>query len=124
MALVVDDDAANRDILGRLLERSGWLYDLADNGQAAVDACARTHYDLILLDLFMPGMDGVTCASRIRGLYERADKAPEGSPYTPRIVAVTGSEGPGAEARSLFDAELPKPYSMDELKAILDSCPS
>ena len=56
--LVVDDDVANRDVLGRRLERSGHAVVTADNGRQALDRLGETPVDLVLLDLMMPEMNG------------------------------------------------------------------
>ena len=57
-ALVVDDDAAAREMAGRALERAGWRVRQAESGRAALDALATDPPSLILLDLMMPEMDG------------------------------------------------------------------
>jgi signal transduction histidine kinase/CheY-like chemotaxis protein len=65
-ALVVEDDAAMRDILCRVLEREGWRVDEAASGRAAL-ACIRARVpDLVLLDLMMPEMDGVDFLASFR----------------------------------------------------------
>ena len=65
-ALVVEDDAAMRDILCRVLEREGWRVDEAASGRAAL-ACTRARVpDLVLLDLMMPDMDGVDFLASFR----------------------------------------------------------
>jgi len=57
--LVVDDDADNRDLLSRRLEREGWATRQAGSGEGALDAVRAGGVDLVLLDLFMPGMGGM-----------------------------------------------------------------
>ncbi len=56
--LVVDDDADNRDILARRLEREGFSAACVSSGAAALDRLGREPFDLVLLDIIMPGMDG------------------------------------------------------------------
>jgi PAS domain S-box-containing protein len=64
--LVVDDNAINRDLLTRLLERQGFqVWPVAD-GEAALSQVARQKFDLILLDLMMPGMDGMQVLQTLR----------------------------------------------------------
>ena len=64
--LVVDDNPGNRDLLERLLNRQGLRVQTAMDGEAALEAIARRRFDLILLDLMMPGMDGITALDRIK----------------------------------------------------------
>jgi CheY-like chemotaxis protein/anti-sigma regulatory factor (Ser/Thr protein kinase) len=65
-ALVVDDEAANRDMLRRALEKEGWQVSDAGNGREALERVADSHPSLILLDLMMPVMDGFEFVMEIR----------------------------------------------------------
>ena len=56
--LVADDDPLNRDLLARRLSRQGYQVTLANNGQQALQLIHQHSYDLILLDMIMPGLDG------------------------------------------------------------------
>lgn len=58
--LVVDDDRLMTRTLGEILELHQWAVDVAHDGRAAVDMSGRTQYDVVLMDLKMPGMDGVS----------------------------------------------------------------
>ncbi len=64
--LVVDDTEANRDLLSRRLGRSGHFVDTVENGNLALQAAATSAYDLILLDLMMPGMSGLEVLVRLK----------------------------------------------------------
>src|SRR5687767_9719671 len=64
--LVVDDNELNRDMLSRRLRRHGYEADVAVDGQAALDSIARRRYDLVLLDIEMPGMTGLEVLERLR----------------------------------------------------------
>lgn len=78
--LAVEDNPANILILTKFLDKWGMTYDIADNGQIAVERAFLNNYDLILMDLQMPVMDGYQAAMEIR----KKDK------YTP-IIALTAS---------------------------------
>lgn len=67
--LVVDDEPINREITGELLHDLGLKVALAENGKEAVDKTLSTHYDLILMDMQMPVMDGVMATQAIRKKY-------------------------------------------------------
>jgi two-component system, NtrC family, sensor kinase len=64
--LVVDDNAANRNVLCRRLERQGYAVEQAANGEIALDRIATEAFDLVLLDILMPLMDGFEVLSRMR----------------------------------------------------------
>jgi CheY-like chemotaxis protein len=64
--LVVDDLPANRDLMGRRLERSGFRVLMAASGQEALDLVRRTAVDLVLLDIMMPGMTGLDVLRALR----------------------------------------------------------
>ena len=64
--LVVDDNTSNRDVLARRLTREGHNVVTAANGTAALDLVARQDFDIILLDLMMPGMSGFEALRRLK----------------------------------------------------------
>jgi DNA-binding response OmpR family regulator len=65
--LVVDDNHVNRDLLRIRLEREDYLVEEAGNGELALLALRREHYDLVLLDVMMPVMDGLETLRAIKG---------------------------------------------------------
>jgi len=66
--LVVDDDAASRDIAARLLEREGYTVRQAESGLACIELVQHERVDLVLLDVMMPGMDGFDVCTALRAL--------------------------------------------------------
>ncbi len=80
--LLVEDNDVNQLVAAELLESNGFLVDIADNGQVALDKVAATKYDLILMDMQMPVMDGVTATRAIRNTW---------SPDLLPIVAMTAN---------------------------------
>ena len=70
--LIVDDHDANLKVLSVILKKSflGLLVDCAENGRQAVDLALETKYDLILMDINMPVMDGCEATRKIREAYD------------------------------------------------------
>jgi CheY-like chemotaxis protein len=71
--LVVDDEEMNRDMLSRRLERFGFHVHMADSGTAALEMIQKQKYDAVLLDVMMPGMDGLEVLTTIRESYSIVD---------------------------------------------------
>lgn len=116
--LLVGDHVINQRVTLRMLRRLGVEADLAENGQEAVDFIARQDYDLVLMDVMMPVMDGIEATRVVRR---------QGGPQ-PRIVAVTANVMPGDRERCLaagMDDYLPKPLQLDHLaRALHDALPT
>ena len=107
--LLVEDILANQLVTATLLRREGHLVDIASNGPEAISAVASRPYDLVLMDIFMPGMSGLDTTQRIRGLGGPAATVP--------IIALTAtfSGGSGACAAAGMDGMLGKPVAQREL---------
>ena len=71
--LVVDDNEMNRDMLSRRLERKGHTVERAEDGQTALDMIERLSFDAILLDIMMPGIDGIQVLKTIRETHSAAE---------------------------------------------------
>jgi CheY-like chemotaxis protein len=101
--LVAEDNESARMIMCDLCRIFGYEVDGVTNGLEAVEACARTQYDLVLMDCQMPVMGGLDATRRIR--------AAEGSESRRRtvIIAVTGDGNPEQCIAAGMDDYLPKP---------------
>ncbi|MAC46518.1 MAG: hypothetical protein CMI12_06660, partial [Oceanospirillum sp.] len=64
--LLVEDNSINQMVAGRFLQKIGMPFDLAENGQQAIEQLQQRHYDVVLMDLQMPIMDGLTATRQIR----------------------------------------------------------
>ncbi|HEY2658287.1 MAG TPA: ATP-binding protein [Caulobacteraceae bacterium] len=113
--LVVDDNAINRELICTLLAPFGVEIETAQDGVEAVEAALRSPFDLILMDVQMPNMDGLAATRRIR------EAAPAWAPRVP-IVAMTANVLPEQVARCLeagMDGHIGKPISPAQLLAVL-----
>ncbi|MDP2879436.1 MAG: ATP-binding protein, partial [Sulfuricella sp.] len=113
--LVVDDNEINRKLNAILLNLWGIAVDEAVDGVAAVEACGRQHYDLILMDVHMPAMDGIEATRRIRMLQK-------GGKATP-VVALTANALSGDRERYLaagMDDYLEKPLIEEALRKTIE----
>jgi len=112
--LVAEDIAMNQKVALSLLRRLGYEADLASSGREAVEAARHRHYDVILMDVQMPELDGVQAARMI------AREARGGA--RPLIVAMTAHAMPGDRETYLaagMDGYLAKPIDLAELAATL-----
>jgi signal transduction histidine kinase/CheY-like chemotaxis protein len=112
--LLAEDNFINQKVAVALLGRLGYRTDVAANGREAVDAVLRQPYDLVLLDIQMPEMDGVEAAAAMkRKLKGRC----------PRLVALTANAFPGAREQYLaegFDDYMSKPLLPETLLRVLN----
>jgi signal transduction histidine kinase/ActR/RegA family two-component response regulator len=114
VVLVVDDVPVNRRLLGALLDRAGYAHEEAADAEAALELAASRDYAAVLMDVEMPGMDGLEATRRLRALPGRASAMP--------VVAVTADATGATEARARaagMDEYLVKPVSPDRLRGLL-----
>ena len=108
--LVAEDNLNNQKIINLLLIRLGIEPHIVADGQLALDAAAAAPYDIILMDLQMPVMDGLEASRRIRAL---------GGPHRPSIIALTANvfqEDRDASTAAGMDDYLSKPITLDRLR--------
>ncbi len=115
--LLTEDNVTNQKVAILLLKRMGYTADIASNGREAVEAVARQTYDIILMDIQMPEMDGIEATHRIR------EQWPGQRPY---IVAMTAHAMRGYREHCLeegMDDYVSKPVHPEKLAAALKRCP-
>src|SRR5262249_5151714 len=116
--LVAEDNAVNRKVILLMLERLGYAADAVETGSAVLRTLAGTRYDVVLMDVHMPDMDGLEATRRI--LAGEAGIAGEGG--RPRIVAMTASALRGDRETCLaagMDDYVSKPILLNDLRAAL-----
>jgi len=116
--LLAEDNQVNQRLAMRLLEKRGHLVDVATNGREVLQALGKASYDLVLMDVQMPEMDGMEATARIR----EKEKLSGGRQ---RVVALTAHAMKGDEERCLaggMDGYLTKPIRPEELDELLEEC--
>ena len=109
--LVVEDDPDVAELLSRALREAGWAVDLVARGQAALAHLAITEYDIAVMDIGLPDMDGLEVCRRLRA---RGGKTP--------VLILTAFGGIADRVRGLdagADDYLAKPFAIEELMARL-----
>jgi two-component system, OmpR family, response regulator MprA len=109
--LVVDDEPAVREVLERILRLEGFDVAMAGDGREAVRAQALAPADAVLLDVLMPGLDGLEVCRRMR---DTGDRTP--------VLMLTARDEVGDRVAGLeagADDYLPKPFALEELLARL-----
>ena len=97
-----------------MLKRLGYSADVAANGYEVLQSIERQSYDIILMDVQMPEMDGLEATARIRKLW----------PNGPKIVAITAYALEGDREKCLaagMDEYISKPIQLEELRSVLES---
>ncbi|VVB62906.1 Chemotaxis protein CheY [uncultured archaeon] len=113
--LLAEDDKLNRKVILAMLKHLGYSADTAVNGIEVLAALKRKRYDLILMNVGLPEMDGIEVTRHIRSGFQNG----------PRIIAVTAYALPGMKQECLragMDDFITKPFRVDELDAILRNC--
>lgn len=108
--LVVDDDSGIRDSLAECLEAEGFRVSTAPDGASGLEQIHLARPDVVIVDLFMPVMNGHQFIATLRG-----DPTTSGI----RVVLMTGASPRPGHAMPAADALLPKPFELDELMAVV-----
>lgn len=112
--LVVDDSRTNLNVIGRRLAHEGYMVALSETGREALDLIAARGFDLVLLDMVMPGMSGLQVLAELRGARETMDLP---------VVMLTGRSDPAAAIEALSagaDDHIAKPFDFAVLTARIE----
>lgn len=114
--LVVDDNEMNRDVLSRRLTKMGYEVTLACDGQEALDLMNVEAYDIVLLDIMMPVVDGIAALKKIKENPQLSD--------IPVIMLTALSDSSSVRTCIELGAKdyLIKPLNMAKVKARIQSC--
>ena len=112
--LLAEDNVVNQKLALRMLQQMGYRADLASNGIEAIECVARQTYDVVLMDVQMPEMDGLEASRRITRRWPAAQR--------PRIIAMTANAMQGDRELCLaagMDDYLTKPIRVEALVTAL-----
>ena len=115
--LLVEDYPTNQKMITLMLQRMGYQADIANNGLEALTALRRQFYDVVLMDMQMPEMDGITATHYICQEWDISVR--------PRIIALTASamlSNKENYLKSGIDDYLAKPFRIEELMQVLNKC--
>lgn len=113
--LLAEDNVTGQKVVLKMLERLGYRADMAANGKEVLEAVKRQPYDLVLMDIKMPEMDGLKAARAIRGM---------SGILQPKIIAITAYALAGDREKCLeagMDGYIPKPVQIEDLRAALEA---
>ncbi len=114
--LLVEDNVVNQKVALRILQQMGYRADVASNGLEAIEALQRQPYDLVLMDVHMPEMDGLEATRKICAEWDAMTR--------PKIVAMTANamkEDREACLTAGMDDYISKPIRVEELQTVLES---
>jgi PAS domain S-box-containing protein len=112
--LVAEDNAINALVLRKILEKSGYLAETVGSGTAVIEQLKERDFDAVLMDISMPGMDGIATTREVRG-----GRAAVKNPRIP-IVAITAHAMKGDQERFIeagMDGYIAKPFTRDTVLA-------
>lgn len=115
--LLVEDDSINQIVVGRMLKKLGYLYSIANNGVEAINLLKDKYFDLCLMDIQMPGMDGIQTTQILRSLEKSTGK------HLP-IIALTAHALMGDREKFIslgMDDYLAKPFLINDLQNTVSS---
>lgn len=113
--LVAEDYALNQELIETMLKMHGCEVDIADNGEEALEMLAEESYDLMMMDIMMPVLDGYDTAKKIREKEKGTGK------HMP-IVAVTANAQAGDKEKCLaagMDDYISKPFKKEDIERVL-----
>ncbi|WP_207425847.1 response regulator [Pedobacter sp. SYSU D00535] len=110
--LLAEDNLINQKLIIRILNKLGYTLDVANNGVEAVSLCKTKQYDLVLMDVLMPDMDGLEATRTIRSMHIKQ----------PQIIALTANALPEDRVACIgagMDDFMTKPVKLEELMKLL-----
>lgn len=114
--LLVEDNVLNQKLIFLNLKKYGFIIDIANNGKEAVELVKKNNYDLIIMDLMMPIMDGLEASMKIRSYEQEINR------YT-KIIGLTANTFDADRQKCLdhgMDEYMAKPFDLSEFFRIIE----
>jgi CheY-like chemotaxis protein len=114
--LIAEDNAVNQKVALRMLSKLGYRADIAANGLEVLDAVRRQPYDVILMDVQMPEMDGLEASRQLRAMFPARSARPW-------IIALTANAMQGDRELCVaagMDSYMSKPFKTEDLAAAVE----
>ena len=115
--LLAEDHPVNQKVVRLMLERLGYRADVAGNGLEVLESFRRQHYDVVLMDIQMPELNGIQATQRLRATLSAENQ--------PRIIALTANAIGGEQTEYMaigMDDYLSKPVNVLQLREALEKC--
>jgi PAS domain S-box-containing protein len=112
--LLAEDNVVNQKVAVKILEKLGFRADVAANGYEVLEALRKIGYDIVLMDIFMPDMDGIETTQMILQMFQTG--------LRPKIIAMTANAMQGDKEKCIeagMDDYLSKPVKVEELYEVL-----
>ncbi len=109
--LIIDDEANNREALSMLLTHAGYEVESADSGEKALEIMKKTPFEIVITDLFLPGVSGIDILKKVK----------EDSPYT-NVILITGNASAETAVEAMKEGAfdyITKPFNIEKLKVLV-----
>ncbi|HXI13859.1 MAG TPA: response regulator [Thermoanaerobaculia bacterium] len=110
--LIVEDDPGIRELLAELAKREGIAYDIAEDGQQAINHLEKNDYSILLLDLMLPKMSGYNILQFLRN-------KPQGSKASVIVVTANADDFMRRVDPNVVDAIIRKPFDVEEMRRLI-----
>jgi CheY-like chemotaxis protein len=113
--LVAEDNSVNRTLLKKIFEKLGYHADIVQNGIEALSAFEKKYYDLVIMDIEMPGLNGLEVTQVLNNKFKNSSKKPF-------IIALTANSLQGEREKFLkagMDDYLPKPFTIEDIESLI-----